>query len=73
MTWLPYPVEDADNLLALLGIPPAQFKLFMDSIIWAIKHTMRDIADIGLSCEHRPIGLHNHCAELVYSMYGGHQ
>ena len=22
----------------------------MDSIIWAIKHTMRDIADMGLSC-----------------------
>jgi exportin-1 len=35
---------------ALLGIPPNQFKLFMDSIIWAIKHTMRDIADTGLNC-----------------------
>ncbi|KAL0580241.1 Karyopherin transporter [Marasmius crinis-equi] len=34
---------------ALLGMPPAQFKLFMDSIIWAIKHTMRDIADTGLN------------------------
>ncbi|KAJ7063143.1 CRM1 C terminal-domain-containing protein [Mycena amicta] len=34
---------------ALLTMTPAQFKLFMDSIIWAIKHTMRDIADIGLS------------------------
>jgi len=34
---------------ALLGIPPAQFKLFMDSIIWAIKHTMRDIAETGLN------------------------
>ncbi|TEB36228.1 hypothetical protein FA13DRAFT_1810834 [Coprinellus micaceus] len=34
---------------ALLTIPPAQFKLFMDSIIWAIKHTMRDIADVGLN------------------------
>jgi len=34
---------------ALLGIPPTQFKLFMDSIIWAIKHTMRDIADTGLN------------------------
>ncbi|PPQ72087.1 hypothetical protein CVT24_008374 [Panaeolus cyanescens] len=34
---------------ALLTIPPAQFKLFMDSIIWAIKHTMRDIADMGLN------------------------
>ncbi|KAF8352285.1 CRM1 C terminal-domain-containing protein [Amanita rubescens] len=34
---------------ALLGIPPNQFKLFMDSIIWAIKHTMRDIAETGLN------------------------
>jgi exportin-1 len=34
--------------VALLALPPAQFKLLMDSIIWAIKHTMRDIADTGL-------------------------
>ncbi|KAF8810133.1 hypothetical protein BYT27DRAFT_7187000 [Phlegmacium glaucopus] len=40
---------------ALLTIPPTQFKLFMDSIIWAIKHTMRDIADTGL----------NMCLEVV--------
>ncbi|KAF7295071.1 Importin N-terminal domain-containing protein [Mycena indigotica] len=33
---------------ALLTMTPPQFKLFMDSINWAIKHTMRDIADIGL-------------------------
>lgn len=38
-----------DPVIALLGIPPTQFKLFMDSIIWAIKHTMRDIADTGLN------------------------
>ena len=24
----------------------------MDSIIWAIKHTMRDIADTGLNCKY---------------------
>jgi len=34
---------------ALLNIATPQFKLFMDSVIWAIKHTMRDIADMGLS------------------------
>ncbi|KAJ7498254.1 CRM1 C terminal-domain-containing protein [Mycena galericulata] len=34
---------------ALLGLQPAQFKLFMDSIMWAIKHTVRDIADLGLN------------------------
>jgi exportin-1 len=41
---------DTKSFSALLGIPPPQFKLFMDSIIWAIKHTMRDIADTGLNC-----------------------
>ncbi|KAI9637560.1 CRM1 C terminal-domain-containing protein [Dioszegia hungarica] len=34
---------------SLLELPPAQFKLVMDSIVWAFKHTMRDIADMGLS------------------------
>lgn len=34
---------------SLLAIPPAQFKLVLDSIIWAIKHTMRNVADTGLT------------------------
>lgn len=33
---------------ALLKLPPQQFKLIMDSIVWATKHTMRDIGDLGL-------------------------
>lgn len=33
---------------ALLLLPADKFRLTMDSIIWAIKHTMRDIADQGL-------------------------
>ncbi|KZT28554.1 hypothetical protein NEOLEDRAFT_1129372 [Neolentinus lepideus HHB14362 ss-1] len=45
---------------ALLTIPPNQFKLFMDSIIWAIKHTMRDIADTGL----------NLCLEVINNFAG---
>jgi hypothetical protein len=32
---------------ALLKLPPQQFKLIMDSIVWATKHTMRDIGDLG--------------------------
>lgn len=32
---------------AVLALPPEQFKLVLDSIIWAIKHTMRNVADIG--------------------------
>jgi len=35
-------------LLAFLAIPPAQFKLVLDSVIWAFKHTMRNVADTGL-------------------------
>lgn len=33
---------------ALLALPPHTFSLIIDSIIWAFKHTMRDIADTGL-------------------------
>jgi exportin-1 len=33
---------------ALIQIPGPQFKLVLDSIIWAFKHTMRDVAEIGL-------------------------
>ena len=34
---------------AFLNIPPNQFKLVLDSVIWAFKHTMRNVADTGLS------------------------
>ncbi|GAA5797538.1 nuclear export factor CRM1 [Helicostylum pulchrum] len=40
---------------ALLELAPAQFKLFIDSIVWGFKHTMRDIADLGLDI----------CGELI--------
>lgn len=36
-------------LSALLSIPAQQFKLVLDSIVWAFKHTMRNVADIGMS------------------------
>ena len=32
---------------AFLAIDPAQFKLVLDAIIWAFKHTMRNVADTG--------------------------
>jgi CRM1 C terminal len=38
----------ASSLTAFLAIPPAQFKLVLDSVIWAFKHTMRNVADTGL-------------------------
>lgn len=34
---------------AFLSIPPNQFKLVFDSIVWAFKHTMRNVADTGLN------------------------
>lgn len=34
---------------ALLSLPPQKFKLIIDSLCWAFKHTMRDIAETGLS------------------------
>ncbi|CAO3686094.1 unnamed protein product [Rhizopus stolonifer] len=40
---------------ALLELAPAQFKYLIDSIVWGFKHTMRDIADIGLDI----------CGELI--------
>ncbi|KAI9320987.1 nuclear export factor CRM1 [Dichotomocladium elegans] len=40
---------------ALLELAPAQFKLVIDSVVWGFKHTMRDIADIGLQI----------CSELI--------
>ena len=33
---------------AILQLQGPQFKLILDSIIWAFKHTMRDVAEIGL-------------------------
>ena len=33
---------------AILDLPPEKFKLCIDVGVWAIKHTMRDIADTGL-------------------------
>ena len=45
-----YGHDEADTLrIALLTLPPAQFKLFIDSIVWGMKHTMRDIAEIALN------------------------
>ncbi|CDZ97086.1 nuclear export receptor crm1 [Phaffia rhodozyma] len=40
---------DLNCFPALASLPPPTFKLIVDSAIWAIKHSMRDIADIGLN------------------------
>jgi len=50
LTRLFFPLQSVNNhcFTAFLNIPPAQFKLVLDSIIWAFKHTMRNVADTGL-------------------------
>lgn len=30
-------------------IPAATFKIIIDSVVWAFKHTMRNIAEMGLN------------------------
>jgi exportin-1 len=30
-------------------MPAPQFRLFLDSVVWAFKHTLRDIGDMGLT------------------------
>ena len=30
-------------------MPAQQFRLFLDSVVWAFKHTLRDIGDMGLT------------------------
>jgi len=57
---------------ALLNIPPAQFKLVLDSIIWAFKHTMRNVADTGLQILYQllqNISTHQEAASSFYQTY----
>jgi exportin-1 len=48
---------------AFLSLPPQKFKLVIDSLCWAFKHTMRDIAETGL----------NICLELINNIAAADQ
>lgn len=57
---------------AFLSIPPPQFKLVLDSIIWAFKHTMRNVADTGLDILHhllQNLEQHEQPAQSFYQTY----
>lgn len=57
---------------AFLSIPPAQFKLVLDSIIWAFKHTMRNVADTGLQILYQlllNIEQHEQASQSFYQTY----
>jgi len=57
---------------AFLSIPPQQFKLVLDSIIWAFKHTMRNVADTGLNILFQllqNVSNHPEAAQSFYQTY----
>lgn len=57
---------------AFLSLPPAQFKLVLDSIIWAFKHTMRNVADTGLDILYQllqNVSQHEQAAQAFYQTY----
>ncbi|CAH1183729.1 unnamed protein product [Ceutorhynchus assimilis] len=58
--------------LAFLNISPTQFKLVLDSIIWAFKHTMRNVAELGLQILLKMLQnmeLHETAALIFYQTY----
>merc|ERR1711963_1291815 len=57
---------------SFLTIPAAQFKLVLDSIIWAFKHTMRNVADTGLNILYQllqNVSNHPEAAQSFYQTY----
>lgn len=57
---------------AYLNIPPEQFKLVLDSVIWAFKHTMRNVADTGLDILYtllQNVANHEEAAQSFYQTY----
>merc|ERR1712025_1567165 len=57
---------------SFLTIPPQQFKLVLDSIIWAFKHTMRNVADTGLNILFQllqNVSNHPEAAQSFYQTY----
>lgn len=57
---------------ALVQLAPPQFKLVLDSVIWAFKHTMRNVADTGLEILNGillNIQNHSSAAQTFYQSY----
>ncbi|XP_055376671.1 exportin-1 [Condylostylus longicornis] len=57
---------------SFLSIPPAQFKLVFDSVVWAFKHTMRNVADMGLQILYKMLQnleQHPQAAQSFYQTY----
>jgi len=56
----------------LISLAPPQFRLVLDTVIWAFKHTMRNVADTGLDILHGMlinIQSHKEAAQTFYQTY----
>jgi len=56
--------------VALLLLSAQQFKVFLDSIIWGFKHTMRNVAEIGKLNRQKGLGV---CYALCWCFPSGLQ
>ncbi|RKP13231.1 putative CRM1-nuclear export factor, exportin [Piptocephalis cylindrospora] len=55
---------------AVLALPPDQFKLMYDSVVWAFKHAYRDIMDTGLLiCEDLLDNIANEGGDVASGFY----
>ncbi|KAF0307331.1 Exportin-1 [Amphibalanus amphitrite] len=57
---------------AFVAIPAAQFKLVLDSVIWAVKHTMRNVSETGLQILHQMllnVAQHDKMSQEFYQTY----
>ncbi|GAV00127.1 hypothetical protein RvY_11018 [Ramazzottius varieornatus] len=54
----------------MLAIPGPQFKLIIDSVVWAFKHHMRNVAEIGLHILYQMLkNIGSQSAEVAQSFY----
>ncbi|KAJ2062335.1 Karyopherin transporter, partial [Coemansia sp. S155-1] len=50
---------------AMLNLPPQQFRFMVMSIMWGFKHTLRDVADLGLTIAQELINNFNLCDRAI--------
>ncbi|KAJ1940902.1 Karyopherin transporter [Kickxella alabastrina] len=50
---------------ATLNLPPQQFRFMIMSIMWGFKHTLRDVADLGLTIALEMINNFNICDRVI--------
>ncbi|KAJ2702736.1 Karyopherin transporter [Coemansia sp. IMI 209128] len=50
---------------AMLNLPPQQFRFMVMSVMWGFKHTLRDVADLGLTIAQELINNFNLCDRAI--------